>query len=140
MNLLPRAAIAGSLLGFTSANVADTPLETEALSKLSIPGLWIFGGQDNSIPVDLSVARLEELIAAGKPFEYRVFPELGHILVDATHPFPLSMGGYRAGSMHQQVTQILVAALGDPQQARFPATGFLARHKSKPSRKGGARS
>lgn len=49
------------------------------LSNLSLPSLWVFGGRDNSIPVELSISRLERLIKGGHPdFEYRVFPEGGH--------------------------------------------------------------
>lgn len=49
------------------------------LSNLSLPSLWVFGGRDDSIPVELSVSRLEGLIKDGHPdFEYRVFPEGGH--------------------------------------------------------------
>jgi hypothetical protein len=60
----------------------------EALSRLSLPTLWIFGDRDNSIPVELSVARLDEMIKAGhRNFEYRIFPEQGHSLDYPTvHP------------------------------------------------------
>lgn len=50
----------------------------DALTKLSIPGLWIFGGKDIQAPVGLSIEHLNELKAAGKPFVYELFPELGH--------------------------------------------------------------
>ena len=48
------------------------------LSKLSIPGLWIFGGKDIQVPVNLSIEKLNTLKAKGKPFEYQLFPALGH--------------------------------------------------------------
>ena len=52
------------------------------LTTLKVPGFWAFGGQDNIMPVDLSVARLRELIARGQPhFDYREYPALGHELV-----------------------------------------------------------
>jgi uncharacterized protein len=51
---------------------------TETLSKLSIPGLWIFGGKDIQVPVKLSIEYLDALTAKGKPYEYKLFPELGH--------------------------------------------------------------
>ena len=50
----------------------------QSLSQLSIDGLWIFGGEDTSIPVDLSIARLEELIGQGHRFDYELFPDHGH--------------------------------------------------------------
>jgi pimeloyl-ACP methyl ester carboxylesterase len=52
----------------------------ESLSQLSIPGLWVFGSDDSSIPVALSTVRLEELIQDGHEYEYRVFPGYGHNL------------------------------------------------------------
>jgi pimeloyl-ACP methyl ester carboxylesterase len=57
----------------------------ESLSKLSIPGLWLFGGQDNLAPVDLSVSRLKDLIADGhRNFSYKIFPEYGHNIADSS--------------------------------------------------------
>lgn len=50
----------------------------EALSSISIPGLWLYGGKDIQAPVGLSIERLNSLINAGKPYTYRMFPELGH--------------------------------------------------------------
>lgn len=56
----------------------------EDLAQLKIPGFWIFGGRDGSIPVDLSVKRLGALRAAGHRFEHTVFPEQGHNNMTAT--------------------------------------------------------
>jgi pimeloyl-ACP methyl ester carboxylesterase len=50
----------------------------EALSLLSIPGLWIYGGKDIQAPVGLSIERLDTLKATGKPYQYKLFPEFGH--------------------------------------------------------------
>lgn len=50
----------------------------DVLSKLSIPGLWIFGGKDIQVPVNLSIEHLNTLKAKGKRYEYQLFPELGH--------------------------------------------------------------
>ena len=50
----------------------------DALSKLSIPGLWIFGGKDIQVPVNLSIEHLNILKSEGKRYEYQLFPELGH--------------------------------------------------------------
>lgn len=50
----------------------------EALGKLSIRGLWIFGGKDVQAPVQLSIERLDALDAAGKRYEHRLFPTLSH--------------------------------------------------------------
>lgn len=50
----------------------------DALSKLSIPGLWIFGGKDIQVPVNLSIEHLNTLKSKGKRYEYQLFPALGH--------------------------------------------------------------
>jgi pimeloyl-ACP methyl ester carboxylesterase len=52
----------------------------KSLSQLSIPGLWVFGSHDSSVPVALSTVRLEALIQSGHKYEYRVFPGYGHNL------------------------------------------------------------
>lgn len=54
------------------------------LTQIAVPGLWIFGGQDNSIPVELSVQRLSGLIEKNgrSNFEYKYYPEQGHSLTD----------------------------------------------------------
>ncbi|MET1053919.1 MAG: alpha/beta fold hydrolase [Pedobacter sp.] len=50
----------------------------DALARLSCPGLWLFGGKDIQVPVALSTERLNTLKAQGKPYMYRLFPDLGH--------------------------------------------------------------
>jgi pimeloyl-ACP methyl ester carboxylesterase len=50
----------------------------EALAALSIPGLWLFGGKDIQIPTNLCIEQLQALKAQGKPYDYALFPELGH--------------------------------------------------------------
>lgn len=53
----------------------------EALSGLTLPGLWLFGGRDRNINADLSIQRLQGLIADGHPnYSYRVFPDYDHQL------------------------------------------------------------
>lgn len=58
----------------------------DALNKLSIPGLWIFGGKDIQIPVGLSIEKLNLLKAKGKPYEYHLFPELTHNTASSKSP------------------------------------------------------
>lgn len=48
------------------------------LDKLSIPGLWLFGEKDIQIPVKMGIEHLNTFKAKGKPFEYCLFPSLGH--------------------------------------------------------------
>ena len=58
------------------------PVET--LRKLSIPGLWLFGSRDVNVLTGISIERLRALAASGKPFEYVLYPEAGHQLVEDT--------------------------------------------------------
>lgn len=51
---------------------------SDSLAKLKIPGLWIFGEGDGSVPVDLSIQRLKKQIDSGGQYEYALFSSLGH--------------------------------------------------------------
>jgi len=51
---------------------------SENLAKLSIPGLWVFGANDGSIPVALSMQRLRELNRQGHKYDNVLFSSLGH--------------------------------------------------------------
>jgi uncharacterized protein len=57
------------------------------LESISVPGLWLLGGEDRSIPTPASVAILDQLIASGKPYTHVVFPGIGHNL-DAAPTWP----------------------------------------------------
>jgi dienelactone hydrolase len=59
------------------------------LSKLIIPGLWIFGGKDIQVPVVLSMENLDKLKATGKRYEYSLFPALGHNTAFSESPEPV---------------------------------------------------
>ncbi len=50
------------------------------LESLDVPGLWLLGEQDRSIPTPKTVAILDLLAAQGKPFTRVVFPGAGHDL------------------------------------------------------------
>lgn len=63
---------------------------TQDLTKLTMPGFWIFGEQDGSIPVDLSIANLEKLKSAGFPYQYLSFESLGHNNMEQTFPLASS--------------------------------------------------
>jgi pimeloyl-ACP methyl ester carboxylesterase len=47
-------------------------------SLTATPSLWIFGGEDDSMPTAWTVEKLEELRAKGRPIELFVFPEADH--------------------------------------------------------------
>jgi dienelactone hydrolase len=53
------------------------------LDALDVPGLWLLGGDDRSIPTPRTVAILEDLEARGRPFKHMVFPGFGHDLSGA---------------------------------------------------------
>jgi len=71
----------------------DDPVD--ALKDLSIPGLWLFGGRDVNVPVNLSIERLKALTAQGKPFEFQLFPASGHNL-DEKDAFPATIAWIKA--------------------------------------------
>jgi dipeptidyl aminopeptidase/acylaminoacyl peptidase len=50
------------------------------LEALNVPGLWLLGEKDRSIPTPATVAILDQLIASGKPYTYIVYPGQGHNL------------------------------------------------------------
>lgn len=56
---------------------------------MSIPGLWLFGEKDIQITVKLFAEYLDEFIAEGKPFDYIVFPSLGHNTISANTTEPV---------------------------------------------------
>lgn len=65
------------------------PLET--LSKISAPGLWIFGSKDIQVPVNLSIEHLNTLKAKGKRYEYKLFPALGHNTAFSKNEEPMNI-------------------------------------------------
>jgi hypothetical protein len=50
----------------------------DALKTISIPGLWLFGEKDIQIPVKMCIEHINTLKLKNKPFEYVLFPSLGH--------------------------------------------------------------
>jgi len=63
----------------------------DALSTLSISGLWLFGEKDVQVPVGLSIERLNALKAQGKPYEYCLFSTLGHNFSGSTEPVNIAV-------------------------------------------------
>ena len=55
------------------------------LETLNVPGLWLLGSEDRSIPTPATVEILDQLIASGKPFAHVVFPGFGHNLGGAPY-------------------------------------------------------
>jgi len=69
--------------------VATDP--TKYLNTLSIPGLWLFGEKDIQIPVKLCIEQLNTFKVQGKPFEYALFPALGHNTSSESNPEPFDI-------------------------------------------------
>ena len=65
------------LPGFTGPAGYD-PLPV--LRQLNTPTLWLLGLEDRSIPIRQTLANLETLKAAGRPFDWRTYEGLGHSL------------------------------------------------------------
>jgi pimeloyl-ACP methyl ester carboxylesterase len=53
------------------------------LLSLDVPGLWVLGADDRSIPTRETVAILADLAAGGKPYRWKVYENAGHSLTDA---------------------------------------------------------
>jgi uncharacterized protein len=64
-----------------------------SLNTLSIPGLWLFGEKDIQIPVKLCIEQLNTFKVQSKPYEYTLFPTLGHNTSSDsdTTPFDISI-------------------------------------------------
>jgi len=70
----------------------------EILKTLSIPGLWIFGEKDIQIPVKMCIEHLNDLKLENKPFEYVLFPSLGHN-TNKTEPINISVNWIKQKSL-----------------------------------------
>lgn len=60
-----------------------------SLTDLAIPGLWLYGAKDIQIPAKLCIEQLNRLKGKGKPFEYRLYPNLGHNTASGSDPTPV---------------------------------------------------
>lgn len=73
--------IAQRLASIEASGFDPAPL----LAQMTVPGLWIYGGQDRSQPTTSSVDVLDHLRADGHDFTVIVYPQADHGLLD-THP------------------------------------------------------
>jgi pimeloyl-ACP methyl ester carboxylesterase len=70
------------LRGWPSSGVDPVPV----IATLRQPGLWLWGGADQSVPVKLSAENLQALIDAGQSnLRYVIFPQADHSLAASTH-------------------------------------------------------
>lgn len=81
------------------------------VASLDVPSLWIFGGDDSSMPTGWSVTELERLRAAGAPIEIEIFPDAEHGILLRDEAGELL--GYAPGYLPMQVEWVRrQAALG----------------------------
>ena len=60
-----------------------------SLAKLAIPGLWLYGAKDIQVPAQLCIEQLNQLKGEGKPFENRLYSNLGHNTASASDETPV---------------------------------------------------
>jgi uncharacterized protein len=81
----PLEKLAGILTKFTGPHGFDP---RPVLSTLDVPGLWLLGGEDRSIPTPETVAILDDLIRKGRPFARVVYASSGHDLTRTADIWP----------------------------------------------------
>ncbi len=77
----------------------------DVLNTLSIPGLWLFGEKDIQIPVKMCIEHLNTLKLKNKPFEYVLFPSLGHN-TNKTEPIEISINWIKQKSLNIKSSKI----------------------------------
>lgn len=67
-----------------------TPADPKhSLSDLDIPGLWLYGAKDIQVPAQLCIEQLTRLKKEGKPYDYGLYPNLGHNTASASDETPV---------------------------------------------------
>jgi pimeloyl-ACP methyl ester carboxylesterase len=79
------------------------------VAELDVPSLWIFGGQDSSMPSQDSIDRLSTLQQQGLPIQVETFPEAEHgiLLFEGEDSFDRQYLGYAPGYLDLQVRWLL---------------------------------
>lgn len=57
------------------------------LAQLDVRALWLFGDNDELVPVHTSVENLRSLIGQGKRFDYELFPKADHLILTRSTRF-----------------------------------------------------
>lgn len=60
-----------------------------SLTKLAIPGLWLYGAKDIQVPALQCIEQLTRLKREGKSYDYRIYPNLGHNTASASDETPV---------------------------------------------------
>jgi carboxymethylenebutenolidase len=78
----PRPAAGVAFYGFpakaATANAPIRPIDTEEVAAVAAPLLGIWGEEDSGVGMDNVDAYADALVAAGKPHDILVYPEVGH--------------------------------------------------------------
>ena len=95
------------------------------MASLDVPSVWIFGGEDSSMPTQWSIDQLEKLKAAGRPIEIEVFPDAEHgILASRRKTASGATSATRRATCSLQVDWLrLQAGLNPPSRRRAVARG-----------------
>jgi dienelactone hydrolase len=72
-----------------------------SLAQLTIPALWLYGTADREVPVDQSLALLNQLKGQGKNFTIVTFPGAGHGLLDSPPTDPQAPSTFSAWVLKQ---------------------------------------
>ncbi len=85
------------------------------VSALDIPSLWIFGGEDSSMPSGDSIDILRDLQQQGRPIEVEIFPDAEHgiLLFEGEDSFDRKYLGYAPGYLDLQVRWIRQQSVDD---------------------------
>ena len=75
------------------------------MASLDVPSLWIFGGEDSSMPTGWTIDELENLQAQGRPIEIEVYPEADHgiVIFEEDASSDRRVLGYAPGYLARQV-------------------------------------
>ena len=90
------------------------PVPTVVL-QLDTPSLWIFGGEDSSMPSGDSIDILRDLQQQGRPIEVEIFPDAEHgiLLFEGEDSFDRKYLGYAPGYLDLQVRWIRQQSVDD---------------------------
>lgn len=79
-----------------------------SLNTLSIPGFWIYGEKDIQIPVKLCIEQLNTFKVQGKPYEYTLFPKLGHNTASDSDktPFNISIQWIKQKTLNSKTSTV----------------------------------
>jgi len=85
------------------------------VSALHVPSLWIFGGEDSSMPSGDSIDILRDLQQQGRPIEVEIFPDAEHgiLLFESEDSFDRKYLGYAPGYLDLQVRWIRQQSVDD---------------------------